>query len=530
MSLSTLRLACGALAAVLLVVALAGVLYLDTLHERSARLVTDRHTRTELTHAVNREFDAMTRAVYASVVARGDAVKEEAERIATGQAKVSELLETLDKTFGDEEESRKQLQAVHDQNASYLVSLIRFKRLLAAERRKEAEDLLTLELKPKLESASSEMQALSRQQTTLLGRDEQEGTAAYKRARNVVLLLFGLAVAMSVVVAVLVARRISLKEAVRLAARVAAGDLTGRIEAAADPETAKLMEALRGMNESLIRIVTNVRTSSDKVSGAATELVGANQALMQRTEEHAAALEESASSMEELTASVKQTAQNAGEARELARGASASAEKGREVMGEVVRTMASIDGSAKKATEIIGVINGIAFQTNILALNAAVEAARAGEHGRGFAVVAAEVRALAQRSSVAAKEIEKLLGESASTAESGAKLVDAAGRTMGEIVARIKAVSELINDISAAAGEQSSGIDQVNEALAQMEQGVQLNSTMVQRAGLVVSSLEGEARGLIDAVSAFKLASAPAAVRQLPRPASAVARPLAAAA
>jgi methyl-accepting chemotaxis protein len=192
--------------------------------------------------------------------------------------------------------------------------------------------------------------------------------------------------------------------------------------------------------------------------------------------------------------------------------------------------MASIDGSAKKATEIIGVINGIAFQTNILALNAAVEAARAGEHGRGFAVVAAEVRALAQRSSVAAKEIEKLLGESASTAESGAKLVDAAGRTMGEIVARIKAVSELINDISAAAGEQSSGIDQVNEALAQMEQGVQLNSTMVQRAGLVVSSLEGEARGLIDAVSAFKLASAPAAVRQLPRPASAVARPLAAAA
>jgi methyl-accepting chemotaxis protein len=281
-----------------------------------------------------------------------------------------------------------------------------------------------------------------------------------------------------------------------------------RIEARSNDETGQLLSALARMTGSLTGTVQQVRSGSDAIAGALTELVAGNTHLMQRTDAQASSLEESASSMQQLTATVKQNAENARQANEVARKAAAVAGRGGEVMGQVVATMDSIDGSARRVQDIIGVINGIAFQTNILALNAAVEAARAGEQGRGFAVVASEVRSLAQRSAAAAAEIKGLIGDSAAKVGEGARLVNAAGKTMEEIVASIRQVTDLVGEIASASQEQSAGIDQVNSAIAQMETVTQQNAALVEESTAAVESLERQAKGLVAAVSVFKLEAA----------------------
>ena len=294
---------------------------------------------------------------------------------------------------------------------------------------------------------------------------------------------------------------------------VAAGDLTQQADATLPGQFGQLAADANGTVRQLASIVGQIREGSESIRTAAVEISSGNNDLSQRTEQQAASLEETASSMEELTSTVRQTADNARQANQLANGAADVAAKGGDVVAQVVKTMSEINTSSKKVTDIISVIDGIAFQTNILALNAAVEAARAGEQGRGFAVVAAEVRSLAQRSANAAKEIKQLIADSTQKVEEGTALVDRAGKTMSEIVTSVTRVTDIIGDISAAAQEQSAGIEQVNQAILHMDEGTQQNATLVEEASAAARSLEQQSQQLVEMVAAFQLQDSDAAGR-----------------
>ncbi len=300
---------------------------------------------------------------------------------------------------------------------------------------------------------------------------------------------------------------IPLQRAKREIDRMSAGDLTGRVEAKGILELAQLMESLHTLQINTQEIVAQIREASDRVNTGAREIASGNADLSGRTESQASSLEETASSMEELTSTVKQNAENARQANQLVVSAADVAVKGGKVVGQVVHTMSSIKDSSRKIADIISVIDGIAFQTNILALNAAVEAARAGEQGRGFAVVAAEVRNLAQRSAGAAKEIKSLIEDSVDKVDVGGKLVDEAGKTMEEIVNSVKRVTDIMSEIAAASQEQSSGIEQVNQAVGQMDEATQQNAALVEEAAAAAESLQDQAAKLAQAVSVFKLSA-----------------------
>jgi methyl-accepting chemotaxis protein len=296
-----------------------------------------------------------------------------------------------------------------------------------------------------------------------------------------------------------------LNEAVFIASKVAQGDLTQRINVDRGDEVGQLLQALKDMNESLANIVGEVRNTTDSLTITSQEIAQGNTDLSQRTEEQASSLEETASSMEELTSTVKQNAENAKQANQLAVNASSIAVKGGLVVDDVVRTMALISESSKKIADIISVIEGIAFQTNILALNAAVEAARAGDQGRGFAVVASEVRSLAQRTAGAAKEITALIVASVDKVDTGSKQADQAGETMKEVVKSVKRVTDIISEIAVASNEQSSGIEQVNQALLQMDEVTQQNAALVEQAAAAAEGMHGQSKLLKDAFSIFNL-------------------------
>ncbi|MDN4056453.1 methyl-accepting chemotaxis protein [Massilia sp. YIM B02763] len=329
-------------------------------------------------------------------------------------------------------------------------------------------------------------------------------------SRNLVMLLAALSVALSAICAWWLTLSIvrPVKDAVDVAQRVAAGDLTADPQVHGRDEIGQLQAALQHMNGQLLRIVRDIRGGSDAIATASSEIAAGNQDLSSRTEQQAGSLEETASSMEELTSTVTQNADNARQATVLAQTASTVAGRGGEVVAEVVRTMASIDASSKKIADIIGTIDGIAFQTNILALNAAVEAARAGEQGRGFAVVAGEVRNLAHRSAAAAKEIKDLIGDSVEKVESGTKLVNQAGTTMEEIVGSVQRVTDIIGEIASATDEQRSGIGQINQAVAQMDQVTQQNASLVEEAAAASEAMQQQAQELARVVSVFKIEGA----------------------
>ncbi|MYM68469.1 HAMP domain-containing protein [Pseudoduganella sp. FT55W] len=332
--------------------------------------------------------------------------------------------------------------------------------------------------------------------------------AANDRANGLLMLLAVLMVSIGSVAAWIISRSITvpLKSAVDIAATVANGDLTTQFTSQTNKdEIGDLMKALRGMNDSLREVVSQVQIGTNTIATASNEIASGNMDLSQRTEEQASSLEETASSMEQLTSTVRQNAENAKQANQLAQAASEVAEKGGAIVGQVVSTMGSINDSSRKIFDIISVIDGIAFQTNILALNAAVEAARAGEQGRGFAVVASEVRNLAQRSAGAAKEIKELIGNSVEQVDIGQKLVQQAGSTMDDVVTSVRRVTDIMGEITSASSEQSIGIDQVNTAIGQMDSVTQQNAALVEQAAAAAASMQEQATKLADVASSFKL-------------------------
>jgi methyl-accepting chemotaxis protein len=297
-----------------------------------------------------------------------------------------------------------------------------------------------------------------------------------------------------------------LRDAITVAETIANGDLSVRVDVSRGDEFGEMMRAIAHMQAQLVHLVSDVRLGTDGMANVSEEIAAGNHDLSQRTEQTAANLEETASSMQELTSTVKQSADSARQANQLAASAAQVARRGGEVVGQVVSTMDAINTSSRKISDIISVIDGIAFQTNILALNAAVEAARAGEQGRGFAVVATEVRSLAQRSAAAAKEIKGLIADSVEKVENGNKQVDQAGRTMEEVVSSIKRVAKIMNDIAEASREQSAGIEQMGLAVSQMDEVTQQNAALVEEAAAAAESLEEQAQSLAQSVSVFRLA------------------------
>jgi methyl-accepting chemotaxis protein len=382
--------------------------------------------------------------------------------------------------------------------------------LIREGKTEEAANQLLHVVRPAQEEFLASITAFSQAQSEMLqkagDKAEKEGAEAIQLSVTVTVA----AIALAMVVGYILSRSLSRQlggepsQAQNLASAITQGDLTQRIAVAAG-DSGSLMYRLSAMQQSLERLVYNVRQSSAAVSTASIEIAQGGQELSSRTEQQASALEETAATMEQLGTAVRNNAESAKRADQLAQGASAVASQGGEVVGKVVATMQGISDSSRKIGEIIGVIDGIAFQTNILALNAAVEAARAGEQGRGFAVVASEVRSLAQRSAQAAKEISTLIGRSVEQVEQGTLLVAQAGKTMGDIVGSVQRVSAIVGEIATACAEQSLGVLQVGEAVSQMDQATQQNAALVEESAAAAESLKEQALQLVQVVSAFKL-------------------------
>jgi methyl-accepting chemotaxis protein len=347
-------------------------------------------------------------------------------------------------------------------------------------------------------------------QDGLMDNSIAEAASEVSRLQWAVGITATVALAAAVLMALWIIRSITrpITQAVNVAHAVAAGELTHPIDIRGSDETAQLLQALKHMQGGLINVVGKVRAGSESVATASEQIAQGNHDLSARTESQASALQQTAASMEQLNSTVRQNADNARAANQLAQSASTVATQGGEVVADVVRTMKEINDSSSKIADIIGVIDSIAFQTNILALNAAVEAARAGEQGRGFAVVASEVRSLAGRSAEAAREIKGLIGASVERVETGTALVDRAGQTMAEVVGAIQRVTDIMGEISAASTEQSQGVAQVGEAVTQMDQVTQQNAALVEEMAAAAASLNTQAQDLVSTVAVFKLNTA----------------------
>ena len=359
---------------------------------------------------------------------------------------------------------------------------------------------------PSVSPLAANLQQLSAMQEQLALKAYEEAQASLTRAITMAAAAVVVLLVLALLGASLIIRTItrSLDRAVHVAETVAQGDLSSKIEVTSTDEMGRLMQALQSMNNNLIGIVNRIRASSESIATGSTQISTGNNDLSQRTEEQASNLQQTAASMEQLASTVRHNTENAQQATALARDAAKTAQAGGQAMEQVTQTMETISASSRKIADIIGVIDGIAFQTNILALNAAVEAARAGEQGRGFAVVAGEVRALAGRSAEAAKEIKLLIQQSVSQVSEGTRLVDVTGQTIGEVVRQVQSVSTLIQEISTASQEQSQGTSQVSDAIAQLDQVTQQNAALVEESAAAASSLSYQATELNQLVATFK--------------------------
>jgi methyl-accepting chemotaxis protein len=437
-----------------------------------------------------------------------------AEESKASSAISSELQKKVEELIVDADEKALFVR-IGEQRKIYLSSRDQVAKLKAAGELEQADKIFDTVFRPGTASYQALMMELLKMQ-----RAKIDATAAHiddvaASSRQLLYVLAALVLAFGALSSWLLTTGITgpLRQAVTAARRVAGGDLTGHIDDSARDETGQLLSALKDMNASLAGIVNEVRSGTEHITTSSSEIAAGNQDLSRRTEQQAGALEETASSMEELTSTVKHNADNARQANQLAASAAQVAVKGGEVVAQVVDTMDSINQSSRKIVDIIAVIDGIAFQTNILALNAAVEAARAGEQGRGFAVVASEVRNLAQRSASAAKEIKMLIGDSVEKVNQGSKLVADAGTTMDEIVSSVHRVSDMITEITAASTEQSAGINEVYQAIGAMDAVTQQNAALVEQAAAAAESMQHQASALAQAVSVFKVDTALATSR-----------------
>ncbi|SCX55920.1 methyl-accepting chemotaxis protein [Variovorax sp. EL159] len=497
-------------AAVLLLLASVVGLGLNSMADIQARLngiVTGNNVKVG---AVNTMVDAIRDiAIFDSnliLLTEDAAMNEEVKKIAAARDRFSVGRATLAKLLVTP--AGKALLAKVDERVAVLLPLnTQLTELGLKNMNEEATQVFVTKFQPAVQVLVDVLNDMIAHETELSNQANAQAIAGYAWARNLMLVLGGIAMLVGAAIAWFITRSITrpIGEAVQVAEKVAAGDISSRIDVQSKDETGRLMSALKAMNESLVKIVREVRSGTDTIATASGQIASGNQDLSSRTEQQASSLEQTAASMEELTSTVKQNADNARQANQLAVSASEVAVKGGSVVSQVVDTMGSINASSKKIVDIIGVIDGIAFQTNILALNAAVEAARAGEQGRGFAVVASEVRSLAQRSAAAAKEIKTLIGDSVEKVEEGSKQVAEAGRTMEEIVGSVKRVTDIMGEITAASQEQTSGIEQINQAITQMDQVTQQNAALVEEASAAAQSLQEQAGSLVQAVSVFKL-------------------------
>ncbi|THC44535.1 methyl-accepting chemotaxis protein [Massilia sp. Mn16-1_5] len=452
------------------------------------------------------------------------------EDSAASVKKAAELLKQIEPLIdGDAEKAL--FAKILEQRKAYSASRDGAVKAKADGNEEEAARLLEEKFTPAAKLYQELLQELVVMQRSSIDSTAKAIDATAARASTNITLLTAGAVLLGAILSWLLTTGITrpIRDAVELAETVAAGDLTRTIDATTKDETGALLRALRHMNDSLVKIVSQVRNGTDTIATGSAEISAGNLDLSARTEQQAGALEETAASMEELTTTVRQNADNARQANQLSIAASEVAAQGGAVVGQVITTMGSINESSRKIVDIIGVIDGIAFQTNILALNAAVEAARAGEQGRGFAVVASEVRTLAQRSAAAAKEIKALIGDSVDKVDVGAKLVDQAGATMEQVVSSIRRVTDIMAEITHASQEQTGGIEQVNSAIGQMDQVTQQNAALVEEAAAAAASMQDQAAQLAQVVGVFKLAGQAAAAPVAPaapaKAAPALARP-----
>jgi methyl-accepting chemotaxis protein len=500
-----LALGFGALLAMLALIIGLGIARLGDLNAGMNAIVLEKYTEVLQVQSIVNDNNVMAR------VLRNMALASDAQTIEKNRAIIVEKRQAITDTLSKLEprlqsgNGKPLFDAVKDARAAYLMALDQVLRFLADGKKEEAANLLlTGPTAARMGTAIGDLIAYESEQ---MESSRKQADATYRSARNMMSVVGLLALVFGGCMAWLIARSITrpLNQALHIAQTVAAGDLTSRIDVNTRDETGQLLRALNDMNVSLQDIVGQVRTGTDTIATASSQISSGNLDLSSRTEQQASSLEETASAVEELTSTVKQNGDNARQANALALSASDVAVKGGAIVSHVVETMGSINESSRKIVDIIGVIDGIAFQTNILALNAAVEAARAGEQGRGFAVVATEVRNLAQRSASAAREIKALIGDSVDKVEIGSKLVNEAGSTMDEIVASVKRVTDIMGEITSASLEQEAGIDQIHHAITEMDGVTQQNAALVEEAAAAAASLHEQADTLANVVRVFKL-------------------------
>ena len=502
-----LALGYGLICAMLVLMIVMSNAMLGKINVGTDEIVHNRMPRIALTNRMQAEINDIAIALRNTMLSDDAADRERQVRdIMRSRAAMDGILHELKDALANPE-ALALLERMNQETAQYKAGQDAIIKHVNAGEMEAARTLLSEDLRPllvRLKAATAEQTAL---QNAIADQAAQDAEATYRSTSTLMWGLGAAALALAALVAWWITRSIThpLGRALDLANTVAAGDLTSRIEVTTRDETGQLLRALQTMNDNLARTVGTVRVGTDTIAVAAGQVAVGSQDLSSRTEQQASALEEAASSMEELTSTVRQNADNARQANLLAEAASGVAARGGAVIEQVVGTMDAINAASSRITDIIGVIDGIAFQTNILALNAAVEAARAGEQGRGFAVVASEVRNLAQRSAAAAREIKELIGDSSGKVADGSRLVSQAGATMQEIVDSVRRVTDIMTEISAASQEQTEGIEQLNAAVAQMDEGTQQNAALVEETAAASHAMQEQAARLAQAVAAFRI-------------------------
>lgn len=500
----------GLLMILMLAMAASGIARLGQLNGQMKDVIHDKYPKTVVAGDIVDQLNLIARSVRnILLLKREPQIKSEYDRITGADRAIREDLAQLEKLLTDDDSRTALKKLVTAQNA-YFEKRDKVLAMVQQGGKEGAIDMLIDEVRPVQSATMSAADALIKQQHDMMKSAGDEVESNYVQARTLLLVLAAAGLAAAAAIAWMITRSITapLDRAVRVAETVAAGDLTSAIDTQGRDETSMLLRALKKMNDRLLDIVSQVRVSTDTIATASSEIARGNLDLSSRTEEQAASLEETASSMEQLTATVKQNASHAGQANQLAGSASDIARQGGEVVSQVVDTMGAIDASSKKIVDIIGVIDGIAFQTNILALNAAVEAARAGEQGRGFAVVASEVRTLAQRAGVAAKEIKELIEDAAAKVKSGLAVTVESEAAIARVAQASSRTTQLMSDIAAASKEQAAGIEQVNQVVVQMDQVTQQNAALVEEATAASRALEEQAHALTTSVAVFKVEGA----------------------